>query len=206
MGESFADKMKRVENILASSGTPKLEEESAESEETLRQVVANRSLASEMRRTAFTSLAERWQGEPKFSNFVQHVILDPDVDLACEAIRHAPSYDVKVLDRLHELLDDPRDAIASAAASSLARKKDRAVLPKMMLWVQSGVPHRRRDGLAAVAFLLIPEEHLAFVESICEIGPIDDDDEQVLIEALKVAEMRVAFWRKALKLDEGDSG
>ena len=53
-----------------------------------------------------------------------------------------------------------------------------------------------------MGFLLIPEEHLAVVESICEEGPRDDEDEAVLVDALRVAEGRVAFWRKALGEEE----
>ncbi len=86
----------------------------------------------------------------------------------------------------------------------LARKKDHAILPRMQAFGRGRWQRlHRRAGLAAVGmFLLIPEEHLAFVESICEDGPRDDEDEAILVDALRVAEARVAFWRRATKEDE----
>lgn len=205
MDDSLAARMKRVEALLANSGTPSHSSEIATSTEDLQQRVKDRSAGSPVRREAFAVLAERWHAEPELSQLVLAILDDPDAELVSDAIRSAPAYDTSLLERLRSLLLDPRPEIWKAAASSLARKKDRAVLGTMMSWARTGDPEHRREGLAAIAFLLIPEEHLEFVETICELGPIDEADEQVLIHALNVAEARVAFWRKALKLDEGDS-
>ena len=116
--------------------------------------------------------------------------------LVHEAIKIAPPFDLRIIARIREFLDDPRQSIWEAAASALARKKDHTSLNRMLTWARRGDRLHRRVGLAAIAFLLIPEQHLLVVESICEDGPRDDEDEAVLIDALRVAESRMAFWKK----------
>lgn len=167
------------------------------SSESLRRTVLDDAVPSQERRSALAQLSERLRGEPEYSTIVMTLIDDRDADLVVDAIASAPPFDAKVIARLRELLDDPRPEIWRAAASSLARKKDHATLPRMLAWARRGDAAHRCAGLAAVAFLLIPQQHLAVVESICEDGPRDDDDEAVLVNALRIAESRVAFWRKA---------
>lgn len=179
MDESLAGRMQRVEALLHDATPHPPQAEIDHPTETLQQRALDRKANSTERVHAFKTLAERWHGEPPLSGLVLALLDDPDPELVGLAIRQAPAYDMRIMGRLQSLLDDPRPAIWSAAASSLARKKVRAVLPKMMEWSRSGDPDHRREGLAAIAFLLIPEEHLRFVESICELGPIDDRDEQV---------------------------
>lgn len=200
MDDSLSERMKRVESLIAGRGGvgPRREDLDSASVADLRRAVEDRSAPSADRRESLLALSERLLGEPEFSEVVLALIDGPDADLAREAIALAPPFDGRVIDRLRAALDDPRPGIWEASASALSRKKDRAVLPRMLAWASRGDAAHRRAGLAAVAFLLIPEEHLAAVEAICEDGPRDDEDEAVLVEALRVAESRVAFWRKAL--------
>ncbi len=193
--ESLAESLRRVEALMCrGTASPPTEATSLES---LRDAVLDRSAPSQVRRSALTELSERLSREPEYSAIVLTLIDDPDLNLARDAIATAAPFDAKVIARLRDLLDDPRREIWEAAASALARKKDHAILPRMLAWARRGDADHRRAGLAAVAFLLIPEQHLAVVESICDEGPRNDDDEAVLIDALRVAEARVTFWRNA---------
>lgn len=199
MDSSLSDSLNRVEALIARAGGPAAETGlGSASIETLRRVVEDRSAPLADRRAALRGLEAHLRGERAFSDLILALIDDPDEDLAREAIASAPPFDGRVVERLRMLMDDPRPAIWEAAASALSRKKDRAILPRMLAWARSGDAEHRRVGLVAVGFLLIPEEHLAVIESICEEGPRDEADELLLIDALRVAEGRVAFWRKAV--------
>lgn len=193
--ELLAESLRRVEALMSrGTATPSGDAATLES---LRETVLNQGAPSQARRSALDAMSERLRGEPEYSALVLILIDDPDLDLARDAIASAPPFDAKVIARLRDLLNDPRPEIWRAAASALARKKDHAILPRMLAWARRGDADHRRAGLAAVAFLLIPEQHLAVVESICDEGPRNDDDEAVLIDALRVAEARVTFWRNA---------
>lgn len=198
MDDSLSERMKRIDSLLAGPGKPVSSDEAMESASiaALRALVEDRTAPTARRRAALVSLSERLRGEADFSEIVLARIDDPEEGLAREAIGLAPPFDGRVIGRLRRLLDDPRPGIWSAAASALSRKKDREILARMLTWARNGDALHRRAGLAAVAFLLIPEEHLAVVEAICEDGPRDAEDEAVLVEALRVAEARVVFWRR----------
>jgi hypothetical protein len=200
MDESLSERLARVDALIAKTQGQPQDSGSLASVpvESLRQTVEDRSRPSAERLAAFSALSDRLRGEGELSEIVLTMIDDPDEELALNAIREAPPFDARVIDRLRCLLDDPRPALWQASASALSRKKDHSLLPRMLDWARNGDADHRRAGLSAVAFLLIPEEHLAVVEEICEDGPRDEHDELVLIEALRVAEGRVAFWRKAL--------
>ena len=199
MDDSLAETLRRVEALRASLGPPDGSVALAPDAPTedLRRMVGDRTVPPADRRAAFSALADRLRGEPDLSEMILGILGEPDPVLAPLAIACAPPFDSRVMDRIRSLLDDPTPEIWEAAASALSRKKDRSILPRMLSWSREGDLSHRRAGLAAVAFLLIPEEHLAVVEAICEDGPRDDEDEAVLVEALRVAESRVAFWRKA---------
>ena len=191
----LAESLRRVEALMSrGTATPSGDAATLES---LRETVLDQGAPSQSRRSALDEMSERLRGEPEYSALVLILIDDPDLDLARDAIASAPPFDAKVIARLRDLLDDPRPVIWGAAASALARKKDHAILPRMLAWARRGDADHRHAGLAAVAFLLIPEQHLAVVESICDEGPRNDDDEAVLIDALRVADARVTFWRNA---------
>ena len=206
MDDSLYETWGRITNLLAGETTRSSEKilDGLTTSE-LKAIVKDRSKDSIDRCSVLSELSERLRGEPEYSAIVLALIDDPNLNLARDAIASAPPFDAKVIARLREMLDDPRPEIWEAAASALSRKKDHATLPRMLSWARRGDLAHRRVGLAAVAFLLIPEQHLAVVESICENGPRDDDDEAVLVEALRIAESRVAFWRKATG-EAGDSG
>jgi len=194
MDDSLSESLRRVEALKIGHADSR-EDSTAEA---LRQTAENQSAGSDARRSAFTRLAERSAGEPGLSEVILTLIDDPDIDLARDAIAAAPPFDGRVMARLRQLLDDARPSIWEAGAMALSRKKDHSILPIIVEWARRGDRNHRRVGLSAVAFLLTPEPHLAFVESVCEEGPRDDEDEAVLVSALRVAELRVTFWRKAL--------
>lgn len=198
MSDSLSETMKRVEALLANQEMSQVDESaSLQPSSALMACVEDQARTSSERIAALRILSERLQGESELSDLILGLMGDPEPSIVTEAFLAAPPFDVRVNQRMRSLLDDPRTSIWQAAAQSLARKKDRAILPLMMIWARDGDVLHRRTGLAAVAFLLIPEEHLEVVEAICEEGARDDEDEAILVEALKVAEARVQFWRKA---------
>ncbi len=194
MDDSLSESLRRVEALKIGH----VDSREHSTTEALRRIAENQSAGSDVRRSAFAQLAERSAGEPALSEVILLLIDDPDIDLARDAIAAAPPFDGRVIARLRQLLDDPRASIWEAAAMTLSRKKDHSILPIIVEWARRGDRDHRRLGLSAVAFLLTPEPHLAFVELVCEEGPRDDEDEAVLIAALRVAALRVTFWRKAL--------
>lgn len=195
MDDSLSESLRRIEALKIGETTPSRDEESSDQ---LSDIVSDRSIPLPDRKRALDALSERWVGEPQFSELLLSLLNDPDDEITPEAIAAAPPFDASVILRLRQLLGDTRPVVWGSAALALARKKHHEILPLMADWSRRGDAARRRVGLSAVGFLLTPEPHLAFIESICEDGPRDDLDEAVLVQALRVAESRVAFWRKAL--------
>jgi hypothetical protein len=205
MDDTLSESLRRVESLIAGHDAVASLAPLTGDVASLRRSALDGSLSSSERRAAFAALAERLQGEREFSEIVLRLFDDTDLDVVRDAIHAAPPFDPRVMGRLRDLSEDDRPEVWQAAASSLARKKDHASLPKMLSWARTGDAAHRRAGLSAVAFLLIPEQHLAVVEAICEDGPRDDEDEAILVEALRVAESRVAFWRRATQCRDSDS-
>lgn len=199
MDEQLSETLRRVEALNLGQGGPVRDEISSER---LRQIAGDISASVSDRRSALARLSENSEADQDFANLILRLIDDSEADLAREAIAIVPPFDGRAMGRLRQLICDPRPEIWEAAALSLARKKSGEILPIMADWVRRGDPAHRRVGLSAIAFLLTPEPHLAFVESICEEGPRDDADEAILIDALKIADARVAFWRRAAKSAE----
>ena len=196
MDDSLSESLRRVQALNVGLGEPSRDPISSES---LRRIAEDRTAPSADRRSAFAMFSEQFVGEAALSELILTFIDDPDIDVARDAIAAVPPFDGRILARLRQLLGDPRPVIWEASALALARKKCHEILPLMVEWARRGDAAHRRVGLSAVAFLLTPEPHLEFVESVCEDGPRDDEDESVLVDALRVAEARVAFWRKAAK-------
>jgi hypothetical protein len=197
MDNSLSDTLKRVQALDAGVATTRPNE--AASIADLLRTAQDPLETSEIRIAAISALSDRLRGENSLSDLFLIWIDDLNVKIAVEAIATAPPFDPRIIIRLRTLLDDPRPEMWQAAASALARKKDHEVYPRMLDWAKQGDAEHRKVGIKAVAFLLRPEEHLEVIEAICEDGPRDETDEQVLIEALRVADSRVAYWRKNAK-------
>lgn len=194
MRDSLSDAMRRIEALIA-PGPVSGERTQQLSKVDLRRVCLDVNISVEERKKAIVTLVDRYSIEPDVSECLRILLDDEETELVRQAIEVAPPFAPLVRERIRQLLDDPRPLIWQAAASALARKKDHSGLPLMLQWATRGDREHRRAGLAAIAFLLIPEQHLQVVESICEEGPRDDEDELLLIDALRLAESRVNFWR-----------
>ncbi len=200
MDEALADRLKAVLSRL--EGPEKAEVAPTGSTADLAGTAEDPSRSVHDRTSALIELSERRKGEPEVSALLLKLLDDPDETIVRAAIAECPPFDARLIGRLRSLLADPRPSIVEAAASALARRKDREILPFLAAWSRGIDRDRRRIGLEAIAYLLVPEEHLRFVEDVVERGVWDDQDEALLVEHLARAEKRVAFWRNALNEDD----
>lgn len=202
MDESIRERLRRVEALIGPLENV-VPSGRAATTEALRLTVADRGAGPAERRSALAILAERCKGEPEFSEVLNALIDDPDPELVATAIAACPPFDGRLIARIRTLLDDPRPAIWTASARALARRKDRAIASKLLDWTVRGDSEHRREGLAALNFLLLPPEQRAIVAALIERGPRDDGDAAILAEALALAEARLAAWGRTRGESEG---
>jgi hypothetical protein len=193
MDESIRERLKRIEALIGPSET-EFSRRLDTTTEALWKAIADRGAGTAERRSALAILAERSKGEPEFSEVLNDLLDDPDPEIVAAAIAACPPFDGRLIARIRTLLDDPRSAIWMASARALARRKDRAIGSKLLDWAVQGDRAHRREGLAALGFLLLPQEMRAIVAALIERGPRDEEDEAMLVEALALAEERLASW------------
>src|SRR3954471_7191736 len=113
MNPSLSESLRRVNALIAGQGPSNPDRASLDAipVEILRQTAANRSAPSSDRRAALSALSERLRGESGFSEIVLLLVDAPNDPLPREAILAAPPFDVRVIERLRLLLDDPRPAV-----------------------------------------------------------------------------------------------
>jgi hypothetical protein len=141
------------------------------------------------RRTALMLLIRR--GDPRRDGTLSRVMPtlwdDPDEILATMAIEHAPLDDPEVTDRLRALLDDPRSARWTTAASVLAnRRKDATIIPRLIGWFRRGDREHRNVACSCLCFygLVEPAERRGLLREAWDAGGRDDDDRTMLAVGL----------------------
>jgi hypothetical protein len=150
----------------------------------LRVVLHDRGEPHVARVIALNTLAFRLRREPTLTDLLLPLFDDPDVELARAAIQQAPPFDPRMTERLRALLDDPRPSHWSAAATALARRKDPAVVSRLMAWFRRGDQAHRNVAFSNLSWVLDPEDHLALLLRAWEVGGHDDDDRAMLAAGL----------------------
>ena len=156
---------------------------------TLRATLDDRSLPTLARLNALMALLGRdhLRRDGTLSGIMLPLWDDPDEDLARMAIEHAPPNNPEVTARLHALLDDPRSNRWSTAASVLAsRRRDTAIIPRLIGWFREGDEAHRNVAYSCLCFyrLLGPDECLALLREAWDSGGRDDDDRAMLAVGL----------------------
>jgi HEAT repeats len=98
------------------------------------------------------------------------------------AIRYCPLSDPKIVERLHALLDHPRDRIWSAAAFALSRNKDETIRPRLLEWLNHGDHGHRSVAIAGLVEL--DRDHSLEVLRGRWMEKQDAEDRNVLAAAL----------------------
>ncbi len=125
----------------------------------------------------------------------QILLSDPDEAIVLGAIAEVPAFDLAALDRLRLLLDHARPAIRQASARALARRKDRTLLPRMGLWLQSDDSGNRQAAIDVLAWLADPHDGNRLLASAWEIPTLDAEERIALARLLaERGDDRVADW------------
>jgi hypothetical protein len=170
--------------------------------EELDRLLRDRAQATSVRRVALRHLASRLRAEAALSAILRGVLNDADELLVCDAIRASAPFDAGLRQRIAALLDDPRPAVWSEAASVLARRMDPAVAPRLLVWFQSDDREKRRVGVAGLACVLKPEAAIDLFQPELDRGGRDADDRENLTAALHEARRRAEGRRKVFGGDD----
>jgi hypothetical protein len=191
MAESAPDRLQRVLAQVAEHiqrGESEAEQQrrrlEAADEPTLRRVLADRGESRAARMTALGALVSRLRRDLALSDLLLPLFEDPDDELVRRAISCAPPFDPRMVERLHVLLDDPREGRWSTAAATLARRNDRAILPRLLAWFRDGDRAHRNVAFACLPWLLGPDDRLALLQAAWDQGGRDDDDRAMLAGGL----------------------
>ncbi len=160
-----------------------------ESDEVLTRVARDRERESAVARTtALRILVDRHQRDRSLSALICELMGDPDAPVAEQAIRSSQPFDAQATAKLHALLDEPHAERWSLAASTLARRKDQRILPRLLQWLKQG---DRAHFLAALSGLrwFLPEDQ--FHELLGTLWERDDRDEEE--DRLTLATMLLEF-------------
>jgi hypothetical protein len=136
---------------------------------------------AEVRRQALVTFVARNRTEAAASDLILELMHDAVESIVLAAIAVALPFDIRQRERMTALLDDDRPAVWQAAAEALARRKERALLPRFTAWAMSPDSARRRAGLLAVCWIVNPHERLHFLKSAWEGGWPRDDAERILV-------------------------
>ncbi len=147
---------------------------------TLRAILDDRALPTLARLNALMALMGRdhLRRFGTLSGIMLPLWDDPDEELARMAIEYAPPNDPEVTARLHSLLDDPRSNRWSTAASVLAgRRRDTAIIPRLIGWFREGDEAHRNVAYSCLCFyrLLGPDECRTLLREAWYAGGRDDD-------------------------------
>jgi hypothetical protein len=156
--------------------------------EALRATLSDRGLPTLSRVNALMTLLERdrhRRGQGLSEIFVP-LWDDPDETVARLAIQYAPPDDPELTAKLHALLDDPRPNRWSTAASVLARRKETAVIPRLLGWFHEGDREHRNTAWSCLCFyrLLEPDTCRALLREAWDAGGRDDADRAMLAVGL----------------------
>ena len=191
MSEPVPDRLRRVLAQVAEHihrGEAEAEQErrrlEAADDATLRRVLSDRVASRAARLTALGTLVSRLRRDRALSELLLPLFDDPDDELARQAISYAPPFDPRMVERLHALLDDPREGHWSTAAATLARHHDRAILPRLLAWFRDGDRPHRNVAFAGLAWLLGPDDRRALLQAAWDQGGRDDDDRAMLAGGL----------------------
>lgn len=144
----------------------------------------NRDARERSRRKALRVFIERNQKEPAASELLLELLDDPVEGVVLEAIRRALPFDPRLIEKLRALMADPREPLWIEATRSLARRKDRAILPTLSAWFRDGEPNRRQLAIEAMDWLLQPTEKPAIFAAFWESGIGDPSNRLDLAERL----------------------
>jgi hypothetical protein len=148
--------------------------------EALRATLSNRGLPTLSRVNSLMALLERnrHRRDEGLSGVFVPLWDDPDETVARLAIQYAPPDDPEVTAKLHALLDDPLPNRWSTAASVLARRKDTAVIPRLIGWFHEGDREHRNTAFSCLCFyrLLEPDTCRALLREAWDAGGRDAAD------------------------------
>ncbi len=189
--EPLSDRLREILSRVEESARSEPSEEqairirlAATSDDELSRLARDRNESSVIRRTSLTLLVDRHRTDLTTSALLIELLDDPDPTVALEAMDRALPFDAKMLGRLHEFLDDPREAYWSGAARALARRKDRAVISRLLDWFQTGDRSKRRVAFACFDWVLRPMDRRVLLAHSWERGGRDDEDRVMLAEGL----------------------
>jgi hypothetical protein len=116
------------------------------------------------------TLLERncYRRDEGLSGFFVSLWDDPDETVTRLAIEYAPTDDAELTAKLHTLLDDPRPHRWSTAASVVARRKDTAVIPRLIGWFHEGDGEHCNTAWACLCFYHLLEPDTCRARSSCE--------------------------------------
>jgi hypothetical protein len=156
--------------------------------ETVRTTLSDRGLPTFSRVNALMTLLERnrLRRDECLSGVFIALLDDPDETVARLATQYAPPDDAEATATLHALLDDPRPNRWSTAASVLARRKDTAVIPRLLGWFHEGDRLHRNTAWSCLCFyrLLEPDTCRALLREAWDAGGSDDADRAMLAVGL----------------------
>jgi hypothetical protein len=184
----------RIEAELPGAGGPATESVGwmgGADHEVLRGVANDRGRPRTERLAALRLLAFRLRTEREFADTVIGLLDDSDPVIVQEAIRSSPPFDARIGSRLKGLVDDPREEVWTEAASVLARRKDRALLARLVVWLREGDRPHRRMAVSLSAWLLDLETRLTFLERCMALDKLDDDDRAFVAAAIRETQAQV---------------
>jgi hypothetical protein len=151
---------------------------------TLCSILCDRSGPSASRLGALTLLLgkDHLRRDGTLARIMLPLMDDPDEEIAGFAIQYAPAEDPDVAARLIALLDDPRPARWSKAASVLARRKETTIIDRLLGWFRDGDRDHRNVAYSCLYFEgnLEPERCRELLREAWDVGGRDDDDRAML--------------------------
>jgi HEAT repeat protein len=189
MCDPAADRLRRladrVANMAEGSGPAAVDPFDALDDPALAALARNPDESAETRRTALARYVERRRTEPDAADLLLAALSDADVALVQAAIDLALPFDPRQIEALRALLDDPRPALRQSAVLALARRKDRAILPRLLAWLGGREVETARLAVTALGWLLAPpERQLVFARAWDTGAGYDREVRLALAEAL----------------------
>ncbi len=129
MGDPIAERLRevlaRVKAIAPGGASEEEEARRRKLEETpdaeLERIARGRAEPVEQRTAALGVFVERNRTEKGAADLLLELLEDPEEAIALEAIRRALPFDMRMVERLRALMDDPREAFWSEATLALAQ-------------------------------------------------------------------------------------
>jgi hypothetical protein len=155
---------------------------------TLCSILGDRARPSTSRINALLQLIgrARLRRDGTLARVIMPLLGEPDEELAGFAIQYAPADDPDVAAQLQTLLDDPRPARWSKAASVLARRNGAAIIDRLIGWFREGDRDHRNVAWSCLCFEgnLESDRRHDLLREAWDAGGRDDDDRVMLAVGL----------------------